>query len=637
MRVKILIALVLAAVTAAIYWPAGHFGIIYYDDTEFVRDNPDINGGLTWHDAKWAMTGVVISNWHPVTTFSFVLTHQFFGQCPPLEHWINILFHAANAVLLFLVLNRLTSSVWRAAIVAAIFAWHPLRVESVAWISERKDVLCGFFFLLSIFCYAKAAGNPPTSSNNSRLNAWFRPLVQYRLPLLFFLLALMSKPMAVSLPLLLVLLDVWPLKRIAFGGETPVDARAGLKRIILEKWPFVAMAIAMSILTFWLQKESGAMLPRQHADYGQVIGAIVSAYTGYLAKFFWPTNLSVIYPLLRITDMAGVWLEGLLLLLLTVLCALQWRRRPYLLVGWLWYLISCVPIIGVVQVGVQSMADRYTYLPLIGPAMVVVWLAAEWAERIPARKIFAAGTAMVLVILAVMSRLQVELWHDTVTLFEHTLEVTPSGNYTAHYTLGTGLEWERGLTNEAMTQFYIAATINPDVRRPYLAMADIFRRRGQSIDAVIVYSNFLRRNTNDVTTRVELGELLLQMKMTTEAQAELELALKKDPDNTAALRDLAWLLATSPNPAVRNGPRAVELAQHACDLTHDQQSLFEGTLAAAYAEDGRFDDAVATAQKSAELAQQENNEALLEKSQELLEFFQAHKPYREVALVPAAK
>jgi hypothetical protein len=635
MRQKILICLVLAAVTVAIYWPAGHFGIVYFDDPVFVTDNPNFNDGLTWHDLWWSFTGVVVSNWHPVTSLSFVLTHQFFGQCPPAEHWVNILFHAINAALLFLVLQRLTSTVWRAGIVAAIFAWHPLRVESVAWIAERKDVLCGFFILLAILTYvAEAVRNAP-GRDRSQLASLFSPMVRFRWPVLFYLLALMSKPMAVSLPLLLLTLDVWPLKRLNL--EMPAGIQGGVKSIVFEKWPFVVPAMAVSILTFWLQKNSGAMILWSHFSYWQVIATVISGYTGYLAKFFYPAGLSAIYVFHNITNALEIWLRLLLLLSITVLCLLQMRRRPYLFMGWFWYLISCTPIIGLVQVGIQSMADRYTYLPLIGPAVSVVWLTAEWAAKFSVQKVLAVATCIMLAGLAVISRRQVAIWHDTVALFEHAVEATPSDNYAAYYTLGTGLEWERGMTNAAMTQFYIAATINPADRRPYLAMADVFKRRGQFIDAVIVYSNFLRKNPDDVPARLELGELLMRMKMMAEARAELEMALKNNPDNAAVLRDLAWILATSPNPGLRNGSRAVELAQHACALTKYQKSQFVGTLAAAYAEAGRFDDAMATAQQAILLAQQNNETDLLEKSRELFNIFQAHQPYREVALVPAAK
>lgn len=257
--------------------------------------------------------------------------------------------------------------------------------------------------------------------------------------------------------------------------------------------------------------------------------------------------------------------------------------------------------------------------------------------KVSAQKLFAAGAGVALAALVVMSRVQAGYWQDTVSLFEHAVEVTPSDNYAAHYTLGTGLEWERGMTNEAMTEFYVAASINPRARWPYLALADIFKRQGRTIEAVVVYSNFLRNNPDDVPARLELGELLLQMRMVAEANPELEMVVKEDPNNTNALGDLAWTMATSPEAAVRNGPRAVQLAEHACELTKYENVRLVGTLGAAYAEDGRFDDAVATMQQAIELAQQSNEEAILERSQEMLELFQAHKPYREVTLVPADK
>ncbi|HEY3762677.1 MAG TPA: tetratricopeptide repeat protein [Verrucomicrobiae bacterium] len=594
MRLKIIICILLAAVTVAIYWPAGHFGIVRFDDTYFVIDTPAINGGLTWQGIKWCMTGVAVSNWHPVTSLSFVLTHQFFGRDPQAEHWVNILFHAVNAALLFLFLNRLTRAVWRPAIAAAIFAWHPLRVESVAWISERKDMLCGFFFLLALFCYAKEATGKPIVQRRAILRSLCWPVAHYRLTFIFFLLALMSKPMAVSLPLLLLLLDVWPLKRFSPTNPASGGEATHIQGLLLEKWPFFALAATICAVTFFIQKYTQAMAAWYHMTYGDVFAGVINGYLGYLEKFFWPSHLAVIYPLHRITDMATVWLAGLLLSAITALCVLQLPRRPYLIIGWLWYIIACLPIIGVVHVGAQAMADRYTYLPLIGPTVGLVWLIADWSEKLSADRFFASAIVVLLCALAVVTRQQIGFWHDTVTLFEHTLNVTEN-NYTAHFSLGTGYQYEQGMTNAAIIQYRIAAKMKPD----------------------------------DVQSRINLGIALLGLGRTTNAISEFEKVLQLDPDNAMALNDLAWTLATDPNPALRDGQRAVQLARHACGVTRFQVTLFIGTLAAAYAEAGQFDDAITTAQRAISVAQENHEPGLMQTNQKLLELYRQHKPYHE--------
>jgi Flp pilus assembly protein TadD len=645
MRLKIFICLLLAGITLAIYWPVRHYGIIYYDDPLFVTANAMVNSGLNWHSLGWAFSGAMVANWHPVTSLSFVLGHQFWGANPGAEHLVNVLFHTANAVLLFLVLNRMMSlhsdngagasaspagATWRSAVAAALFAWHPLRVESVAWISERKDVLCGFFFLLTLWAYARYARESrvqsPKSKVNNQAGMFHLPSSRfYWLALVFFALGLMSKPMLVSVPFLLLLLDIWPLKRIPNGKFR----MAGLKPLACEKWPFFALAAMVCVTTYEIQKKAAQMASFELLGLTERIGHAVMGYVNYLGKLFWPAKLSVIYPYAKIGDATEVWLAAALLLAISILCLLQFSRRPCLAIGWFWFLIASLPIIGLVQVGGAAMADRYTYLPLIGPVMSLVWLVSEWAEKVLARKVFAAAaTIFLLGVLATGSRRQVELWKSTVSLFQHAIAVTPGDNSAAQCYLGAGFVHEN-LAQAAMVQFRIAAKMNPldPLSRDFLAI--LLCDQGRWAAAAEQYSAILDISPNDLPARLNLAHAWSQMGRAAEAVSQLEAALQINPGSAEVMNNLAWELATSEDNHVRNGARAVELAERACELTHYKRTIYIGTLAAACAEAGRFDDAMAAAQKAIALAQQNGEQNLLQKNRELLERYRQHRTARQ--------
>jgi tetratricopeptide (TPR) repeat protein len=648
MRRNFFICLLLAGVTLAIYWPARHYGVVYFDDEVFT-DNPEVESGFNWHSLLWTFSGVLAANWHPVTSLSFVLDHQFFGKNPGVEHLVNLFFHAVNAALLFLVLNQMTNTVWRSAIVAAIFAWHPLRVESVAWISERKDVLCGFFFLLTLLCYARAVTSgkwrvtrTEAPSDSSRVTCHLRPF--YWLALVFFALGLMSKAMLVSLPFLLLLLDVWPLGRVAGDKwrvtrfRIPAPQPSTCNRLFLEKWPFFALSAAGCAVTYEIQKNFAAVVSFDRLGLGDRLGNAIVSYVSYLAKLVWPAKLAVVYPYPKSSDAMEVWLAALLLLAISALCVLQISRRPYLAAGWFWYLVAMLPVIGLVQVGQQAMADRYTYIPLIGPVAGLVWLVSEWAGKMPARKFLLAPSAVILLAAcAIAARRQVEFWENSVSLFQHAIAVT-TDNSAAQYSLGIGLE-RGGLTNAAMVQYRIAAAMNPLDTLARGNLAHLLREQGRWAEAADQYSAILRVNPNNLPAELTLGQTLSQMGRTVEAVFHFETALRIDPDSAEALNNLAWTLATCPDSNIRNGARAVQLAGRACELTDYKKTMMVGTLAAAQAEAGRFDDAMAVAQKAVALAQKNGEPDLLQKNQALLELYRQHKAYRDVAenFVPAPK
>ena len=634
MRLKIFIGLLLAGITLAIYWPVTHYGLVYYDDPLFL-ENAEIQSGLNWHSFAWAFTSVMIANWHPITNLSFVLDHQFFGTNPGAEHLVNLLFHTANAVLLFLVLSRMTNSPWRSAIVAAIFAWHPLRVESVAWISERKDVLFGFFLLLSLYCYVKAATSDKCRGTNSDfstigLSPWYWPA------LFFFALSLMSKAMAVTLPFLLVLLDFWPLKRVA-GGERPVARFPKFRGLIVEKVPFFALTGIFCALTFEIQKKFAAMSSLNQVGIGDRIGNVVMSYWRYLAKMVWPVDLAVIYPHPSSSFETQLWWPdwqlwagAALLLLISGLFIKLILRKPYLAVGWFWFLGTMLPVIGLVQVGETAMADRYTYLPLIGPAIALVWGISEILARGIFQKLFRGFlTAASLAVVIILTHRQIGFWKDTVALFAHAIAVTGE-NPSAECGLATGLEHENR-EGSAMVHYRVALGIVPGYREAQYHLARLLARNGHWPEAAENFSEIVGNSPSDFEAQLGLSGALAQLGRAAESVEHLETALQYAPDSTEVLNNLAWMLATSSDASLRDGKRAVELAERACELSHYKKTIYVGTLAAAYAEAGRFDDAIVTAQKACALAEKAEDQTLLQKNQQLLELYRAHKPFHESA------
>jgi hypothetical protein len=649
MRLKIFICLLLAGVTLAIYWPARHYGMVDFDDPLFVTDDEEITSGLTWHSLWWALSGVLVANWHPVTSLSFLLTHQWLGINPGAEHLVNMIFHAVNAALLFLVLERLTKAPGRSAVVAAIFAWHPLRVESVAWIAERKDVLCGFFFLLTLFWYAKAVtsdkwrvartetGAAPDSSQATR-----HPALCYWLALVCYVLALMSKPMAVTLPFVLLLLDVWPLGRVASDKwrvtrfRIPVPQPSTFNHLLFEKWPFFALTAFFCALTFWIQQTHAAVVPFGNLGFGARLENATLSYVNYLGNFFCPTKLAVFYPYPKSFDGREPWLAALLLLAISIFCLLQLSRRPYLFTGWFWFLIALGPVIGLVQVGSAAMADRYTYISLIGPAISLVWWATDWAEAHWFRRFLLVPLAILLLgACAIATRRQLEFWRNSVSLFEHTVAVTTENAF-AQFGLAGGLEHE-GRLQEAMRHYFIEEAIAPEDYRTHYSVGDCFRMQGRWQLALREYNAAVSAGINadkgiahlDVAASLAIADVLLHLGREREAADQLEAALRMKPEATEVLNNLAWLLATCPDASIRDGARAVSLAERACQLTDYKTTIIVGTLAAAYAEAGRFDDAMATAERAIALAEKNHEPELVQKNRELLELYRAHRAYHE--------
>jgi protein O-mannosyl-transferase len=445
----------LVLATLAVYWPARDYKFVAYDDNDYVYENPVVQKGLTMDGVRWAFVDRQANNWHPLTWLSHMLDCQIFGLNAGGPHMVNVAFHCANAVLVFLLLQTLMRRgagvsppppdfFWRNLFVAALFALHPLRVESVAWISERKDVLSAFFGLLALLCYAKYAAG----TCQPKLS------LAYRLAVVFFACSLLSKPMLVTLPLVLLLLDFWPLQRSTFTPKLPAVGEAEnaypLKRLVIEKWEFFALAAIFCVITLLAQNPG---LPAQKTSLLTHAESIPVNYFGYIEKLFWPQNLSFLY--LRPDEIpAGqVLLAVAVLVFISVLAFVFYKRCSAFTMGWLWFLIVLLPVCGIVSLGRLSFADRYTYLPSIGFYLMMTWLLADLAGKfIPAwsKKIFlGSGAAFVLAICAVLSRQQLAYWENTETLYEHALKVDPN-NYVAKQNL----------------HIYEFEKANPNVRTP---------------------------------------------------------------------------------------------------------------------------------------------------------------------------
>lgn len=755
-RIRRLIYCGLALATVCVYLPVLHSDFVNYDDQQYVVDNPRVQAGLTWKGLVWAF-GFYAGNWHPLTWITHMLDCQLYQAWAGGHHLTNLLLHVASTLLLFAVLDRMTGAPWRSAAVAALFAWHPLHVESVAWVAERKDVLCAFFWMLTLLSYAKYATDhrqragpeqPAPSAITVARKSRF-----YWLTLFFFALALMAKPMAVTLPFVLLILDFWPLGRVGKGGPPGAPGR-----VVVEKIPFMALAAGACILT--LMAQQSAIVSTAGLTVPQRVAHALVAYGHYVWAMFVPLNLAVYYPY-QIRPAAGSVVAAVVFVgLVTGIALMQIRRRPYLLAGWLWYLGTLVPVIGLVQVGDQAWADRYTYLPLIGPFIMVVWTA---ADLVRSRRILQCASAVVAAGLLTLTWRQVGCWKNTQTLFEHADRVTPN-NYLAitmlgsilatehqygeaiaqyrkalsyepafpeaHFFLGAALD-EQGKLDEALAEYqqalwfkptqeqahifmgialarekrYDEATahyqaalkLNPDSAVTYNNLARVYHSEGRIDEAVSNYNAALELDPKLALARNNLGILLLQrgrlddgvselrqalalnptnsetrfnlalalnekrewnvavqlfsesisnhpadasahfqfalaldhVKKTRQAMSEFASALLIQPDFPNALDGLAWILSTDNHPEIRNGGQAVSMAERACYLTGNKDPKKLATLAAAYAEVGRFADATNALGSAMVLTTGSREPDLGQKCGLMLRQFQQSAPWRE--------
>jgi tetratricopeptide (TPR) repeat protein len=677
----------LVVITWLVFGQTVRYDFVNYDDNEYVYANPAITSGLTPHGIIYAFSGRHTKNWHPLTSLSHMLDCQLWGVHAGGHHFTNVVLHTVAVVLLFLVLKQMTGAIWQSAFVAALFAIHPLRVESVAWISERKDVLSAIFFMLTLGAYFHYARSPS--------------LGRYVTMSIMFALGLMSKSMLVTVPLILLLLDYWPLQR--FRG------RSSIKRLILEKIPLLALSAAGGVVTLWVQQSSVARTEQLPLVW-RIGNGLVSCVI-YVKQMIWPVGLAVFYP--HPGDQLPVWEIGVAIVLLGMASAgaiALRHKRPYLVTGWFWYLIMLLPVIGLIQVGSQAHADRYTYLPQIGLYLLLAWAIADALTSRLQCRIVAATASVAVIALAWCAHVQASYWRNGESLWGHALAVT-SGNFMAHDGLGECLG-NRGRLDEAIDQFQMALSIAPGYReietnlmlalikkgrtdeaiihlqallkedpndaQLHYNLGNALRKKGDSRgaiaayekalaiqgrypaahynmgialdrngqieeaiahyreavkeqpnypeayyllgndllqkarvdDAIAAYEQTLKSQPTDPGVENNIGLALLQKGRPSEAIARWHNAIALQPDSVDSLNNLAWILATFPESWIRNRNQALALAKRANQLSGDNNPAVLRTLAAACAENGRFTEARATAERGVQLANAQGNPAL---------------------------
>lgn len=633
------VCIFLALITWLVFGQTLQHEFVNYDDDAYVYKNPEVAGGLSLHGIVWAFTHVHAANWHPLTWLSHMLDSQLYGLNAGGHHLTNVLLHLATGISLFLVLRQLTGSFWRSAFVAAIFAIHPLRVESVAWVAERKDVLSALFFMLTIGAYVRYTRLPKSAG-------------RYALVAVLFTLGLMCKPMLVTLPLVLLLLDYWPLKR----DRSPRIWQG----LILEKLPLLALAAASCAVTFFAQ--TIAIRPLAFISLPVRMGNALTATVAYLRQLVWPSGLAVLYPFSAGEINAARVILSVLLLAGITLAVILLHRRRYLVTGWLWYLVMLAPVIGILQVGDQARADRYTYLPHIGLYLLLTWgtvdLCAPWRYG---RQFLGAFAAVILAAFIFTARTQASHWRNSESLWTHTLAST-SDNTTAHKNLGVVL-YEKGRITEAIAHYQEALRIMPRQPNVHAHLGNAFLQLGQLDEAVAHFEKELEIVPNSADAHSNLGVVFLAKGHVEESIAHLEKALQIAPESAdahynlgnALLRagrvqealthykkalqinprdaetenNMAWVLATWPDAQVRDAAKALELAAHADSLTGGKRPIITATLAAAYAEAGRFPDAVLTAERAARLAADQGNKELANSIRAQLELYQSNLPFRD--------
>jgi protein O-mannosyl-transferase len=684
-RLDFWICLLLVISILWVYWPVRNFSFVNFDDRQYVTRNYHVQAGFTLESMRWAFTAREVCNWHPLTWLSHMLDCRIYGMNPGHHHMTNVLFHVLNTLLLFYIFKRISGSLWGSAYIAALFALHPLHVESVAWVAERKDVLSTFFWMLTLWSYARYV-------ESSRLD-------KYLLLILFYILGLMAKPMIATLPFVMLLLDYWPLKRFQLRlsrNESPAIQKPFYFGLIREKIPLFLLSAASGVVTYLVQKSGGAVDSLAAIPFHDRIANALVSYIGYIWKMFWPHNLAVLYPYPKSTAMWEIAGAGLLLIIISVFVFRMLSSKPYLAVGWLWYLGTLVPVIGIVQVGSQASADRYTYVPLIGIFIMAAWGVSDWVSKRHHRKtgLFAVA-ATILSLLMMTSRLQVKYWANSVTLFEHAINVT-SDNSIAQLNLGEALA-EQGNIEKAAKHYKAALKIKPNLVGAHLNIGVYFRNKGEFDKAINHFSKVLQEKSDYAVAYYELGDTLekkgdmsgaikhyleaikirpgyakaynnLGVILAGQSKARAAIvflakalqinpgyagahynlgkiyanlndpekaifhykkALQFDPDMMQALYHLSWLFSTYEDKKYRNGGAAINLAAKLCKLTQFRQPFAIDALAAAYAETGQFNEAIFTADKAHKMALMQGDGALARGLEERLKFYRNKMPYHQ--------
>ena len=595
----------LVGLVAAVFLQTGHFNFVNYDDGGYVFENANIRAGLNWRGVAWAFTHVHSQNWHPLTSISHMIDCQFFGLNAGAHHLVNVGLHAAAALLLFTFLWQSTNALWASAISTAIFAIHPLRVESVAWISERKDVLSGLFFMLTLLAYLRYV----------RGQTWQRMAVVA----VCFAFGLTSKPMLVTTPIILLLLDYWPFARFK---------KQGLWKLILEKTPLVILSVGSCAATLIAQQV--AIGSTESLPLASRIDNALVTYVNYLRQMFWPVDLVPFYihPEWRL----ATWeIIGAIILLagITVAMFLLRRKLPFLLVGWLWYIVMLLPVIGIIQVGLQARADRYTYLPQIGIIIAVVWAILNLSSLWRARTVALVPASLAVVgSLSFLSYRQATHWHDTESLWSYTLSLSQENDVAL-----TGLamiEVGRGQIDDAIIHFRHALGLRDGNAAAHYGLGLALSQQRKTDEAIEHWQKSLELQPDNLNARNNLGAALAGIGRTPEAIEQWQQVLAFDPDNGNAANNLAWVFATSPDAILRDGAKAVAYAKRATQVPGGDNPLVYRTLAAAYAENRQFGEAISAAEHARQLAQAAGNSALVSELDRCIELFRQQRTLREL-------
>jgi tetratricopeptide (TPR) repeat protein len=606
-RILFFISAAIVTATLVAYEPIRHNGFIDYDDNTYITENPNVKGGITRDSVIWAFTKSYASNWHPLTWLSHMLDCEIYGLNPPGHHVTNVLIHTVSSVLLFWALRKMTGAVWPSAFVAAVFALHPLHVESVAWAAERKDVLSGLFWMLTMLAYAHYAERP----NFKR----------YVLIVLAFVMGLMSKPMVVTLPFVLLLLDWWPLDRLA--------RKATLRHLIAEKIPLFVLSAISCVITVIAQQQGKAVATLEKIPLADRVANMFASYTGYIGKTLWPNRLSVFYPHPHagFSD-AAVIACTLLLVLITATSIYTGLRRKYIAIGWLWYVGTLVPMIGLVQTGAQAMADRYMYIPMLGLLIIIAWAVKDLVANQPHWRIVVASLAVAALLSSlVLTRIQVRYWENNLTLYGHALKVTKN-NAVMENNYGCALS-DANQLNEAVLHLNSALRIVPTYATARHNLGKVLAKQGKLDEAIACFNEFLRQNGDSAEIRYRLAVLWGMQGKYDEAIKHLGRTVELAPDNFSALSDLAWLLATADEVTAEDADKAVKFARRACELTGHNAHRALDTLAAAYAATGKFDDAVTTAEQAVNIAKNSGQKDIAGEIQKRIELYKTGQRYRQ--------
>ncbi|MFH1371967.1 MAG: tetratricopeptide repeat protein [Planctomycetota bacterium] len=680
-RIRILIYAGIAAITIAAYEPIRNNSFIGLDDPTYITDNPNVNSGITVDSVIGAFTKTYAANWHPLTWLSHMLDCEIYGLNPLGHHITSLLIHIAGSVLLFRVLSRMTRATWASAFVAAMFAVHPVHVESVAWAAERKDVLSGLFWILTMLAYVHYTERPN--------------LKRYALVLLAFVMGIMSKPMVVTLPFVLLLLDYWPLERFRRQKTEEAFQKASIGRLILEKTPLFALSAVSSVITFIAQKSGGAVIALEKIPLNYRIANMFVSYIRYIGKTIWPSRLAVLYPHPHIhPSEATAVICVILFVLITILSIDIGRRRKYAAVGWLWYAGTLVPVVGLIQVGSQGIANRYMYIPMIGLFIIAAWGIKDLiGNRRRYRIVAAVSAAAVLLSAVALTRIQVGHWQNNITLFGYATKVTED-NSRAETNYGIALAaagrldeavlhltsairkdptnpeasnylgkvfLNQGKYDEAIECFNELIELQPDSAEAYYNLGMALGMQGKNDDAIQCFSRTIALDPKFPDIYKRMGMALLAAGRMNEAIDYLKEALRTSPDEAVTyvsisiayiksgnydlaienwnrakelkpegagiLKNPGWLLVTARDVSTGDANKVIEFAERACEMTRYNDIDLLDTLAASYAAAGRFEKAIKTAEKAIDIAKTGGHNKLAGNIEKRMELYRAGKRY----------